>query len=275
MRIVLLTLLAMLAFASNSLLCRLALTATTIDPASFTSLRLASGALALYLIMRFGQPPTAIAGSWLSAVFLAAYAIAFSYAYVELSAGTGALLLFAAVQVTMIAAGLAAGERLGVIAILGVALAVFGLVVLLLPGLTAPPASFAALMLLAGVAWGGYSLAGRSSARPLAATAGNFIRCLPLAAVLALVAAPWLRWDGIGAVYAVLSGAVTSGIGYAIWYAALPSLRATTAATVQLSVPAIAAIGGVLLLSEALSLRLLLASAAILGGIAAVIVSRR
>jgi drug/metabolite transporter (DMT)-like permease len=258
----------MLAFASNSLLCRVALTATTIDAASFTAIRLASGALILVGILRLrGLSPT-VGGSWPMAAMLSAYAVFFSFAYRDLTAATGALLLFGGVQLTMMGWGLWQGERLRGAKLLGVVVAVAGLIGLLLPGLAAPPPYAATLMLLAGAAWGVYSLLGRGAGDPIAATGGNFLRSVPFAALLMLAAAARESVDYEGALYAVLSGAVTSGLGYVLWYAALPALRATTAATIQLSVPAIAALGGAMLLAEPITPRLLLASAAILGGIA-------
>lgn len=275
-RTLILTALAMLAFAGNSLLCRVALKATAIDPASFTSIRLASGALALWLIVRLradaSAPP---AGSWRSALALFAYAATFSFAYIGLTAATGALLLFGAVQVTMITYGLWSGDRLSRRQWAGLAMAVTGLTGMLLPGLSAPPLSSAALMLAAGIAWGVYSLRGRGEGDPTAVTAGNFLRAAPLALILSVLTITSGSLDSAGVGYAMASGALTSGVGYAIWYAALPGLRATSAATVQLSVPVITALAGVLLLSEPLTARLVLASAAVLGGIALVIASRQ
>jgi drug/metabolite transporter (DMT)-like permease len=270
-----LTALAMTAFAANSILCRLALKATQIDPASFTLIRLVSGALTLWFIVQLRAGGGVKAGNWRSAFSLFAYAGAFSYAYVTLDAGTGALLLFGAVQATMIIVGLTRGERLTALQSGGLALALGGLVSLLLPGATAPSWTGAVLMTAAGVAWGAYSLLGRGSTRPTATTAGNFMRGAVLAAILSAVTFRWFNWDPHGAGYAVLSGAVASGMGYAIWYTALPGLKATQAATVQLSVPVIAAAGGVLLLGEHVTLRLLLCSAAILGGIALVLRARQ
>lgn len=267
-RTALLTTLAMLAFASNSLLCRVALRDTEIDAASFTSIRLASGALVLALLLRTrGQRPTA-AGSWPMAAMLFAYAVFFSFAYRDLTAATGALLLFGAVQLTMMAWGLLSGERLRGVRLLGVLAAIAGLVWLLLPGLSAPPPGEAAMMLAAGAAWGVYSLLGRSAGEPIAATGGNFVRTIPFAAALSLATASLVSPDPTGVMYAVISGAVTSGLGYVLWYAALPMLAATSAATIQLSVPAIAAVAGAVLLAEPITWRLVLASAAILGGIA-------
>jgi drug/metabolite transporter (DMT)-like permease len=212
-----------------------------------------------------------LSGSWPSALALFAYAVLFSFAYLGLSAGTGALLLFGAVQATMILYGLWRGERLAAWQWLGLMLALAGMAGLFLPGFTAPPVLAGLMMLAAGVAWGVYSLRGRAGGDPTAVTAGNFIRTLPLAAGLSFLALPWASLDLPGFLYAVASGALASGLGYAIWYMALPGLAATAAATVQLSAPVIAALGGVALLGEPLSLRLLLASAAILGGIALVI----
>jgi drug/metabolite transporter (DMT)-like permease len=268
LRISLLTVFAMLAFASNSLLCRVALRDTAIDAASFTAIRLASGALILVLLLRLrGVRPTT-GGSWPMAAMLAAYAAFFSFAYRDLTAATGALLLFGAVQLTMMGWGLSRGERIAGMRLLGLLIAIAGLVVLLLPGLAAPPPLAAALMLGAGAAWGVYSLLGKGAGEPIAATGGNFLRSVPFAAMLALAAVGHETTDPMGVFYAVLSGAVTSGLGYVLWYAALPALSATSAATIQLSVPAIAALGGAVLLAEPVTLRLLLASVAVLGGIA-------
>ncbi|HUO79543.1 MAG TPA: DMT family transporter [Steroidobacteraceae bacterium] len=274
-RAVALTSLAMLAFAGNSLLCRLALAHTAIDPAGFTAIRLLSGAVMLSLAVRLRGGPWAGRGNWISALALFAYAIAFSFAYVGLSAATGALLLFGAVQATMIGVGIRRGERLHAAQLAGLALAVAGLVTLLLPGLTAPPAGRAALMLGAGVAWGVYSLRGQGAGEATAVNAGNFLRAVPVALLLCLLLPQPASTDLAGVGYAVASGALASGVGYAIWYAALPSLRSTTAAVVQLSVPALAALGGALLLGEPITARVVLASVTILGGIAIVVLGRR
>lgn len=274
-RTLLLTALAMLAFAGNSLLCRLALRETEIDAASFTFIRLLSGALTLWILLKLRHTRQPMAGNWPGALALFLYAAAFSFAYLQLDAGVGALLLFGAVQLSMLLWGLLRGERLNLLATLGTLLASAGLLALLLPGASAPPFSAALLMLLAGIAWGAYSLLGRGQGDPLAVTAGNFLRATPLAVLLAVALLAQLQWDVPGLLYALLSGALTSGIGYAIWYSALPDLRASQAATVQLSVPILAALGGSLLLGEALSLRLLLSAAAVLGGIALVLGSRQ
>jgi drug/metabolite transporter (DMT)-like permease len=268
LRTALLISLAMLAFASNSLLCRIALRDTAIDAATFTAIRLASGALILVLILRSRGVRPFTGGSWPMAAMLSAYAAFFSFAYRDLTAATGAVLLFGAIQLTMMGYGLWTGERLGGLSLVGLTITLAGLVGLLLPGLAAPPPLAAVLMLSAGVAWGVYSLLGRGAGEPIAATGGNFLRSVPFAALLALSAAGRETADLTGTLYAVLSGAVTSGLGYVLWYAALPALRPTSAATIQLSVPAIAAIGGVVLLAEPITMRLLLASVAILGGIA-------
>ena len=274
MRVVIPTLLAMVAFASNSLLCRLALRQTTIDAASFTLIRLLSGAIALWLIVitRKARRPTA--GNWTSALALFAYAAAFSFAYVSLSAGTGALLLFGMVQATMIFGGLRKGERLNARQWFGLAIALGGLVALVFPGLSAPPIGGALLMTGAGVAWGIYSLRGKGAGDPTSVTAGNFWRSVVFAAVLSMALLRWTNLDLAGIRYAIASGAIASGVGYLIWYSALPGLKATTAATVQLSVPVLAAVGGILFLGESITLRLLLASLLILGGIGLVIVQR-
>ncbi len=270
-----LTLLAMIAFAGNSILCRLALKDTGIDAATFTVVRIASGALVLWLIVRLRGSAERGAGSWASALALFAYAACFSFAYTGLSAGTGALLLFGAVQATMVGYGLWVGERPRARQVAGFLLALGGLVGLMLPGLSAPPAVSAALMLAAGIAWGVYSLRGRQAGEPTATTAANFLRAVPFAAALGVAAAPWLSVDRLGLLYAVISGGLASGVGYAIWYTALKGLKATHAATVQLSVPVIAAIGGIVFLGEHLALRLVIASVAILGGIALVILDRQ
>lgn len=257
----------MLAFAGNSILCRLALKTTTIDPASFTSARMMSAAITLAIILRLRGQRSLASGSWASAVALFAYAAGFSLAYVNLTAGTGALLLFGAVQLSMISISLWRGESLSSLQIVGFALALIGLVILVLPGLAAPPLTSSALMIGAGVAWGVYSLRGRGVGDPTGVTAGNFIRTVPMTLLFSLFAFYTFKPDETGLFYALLSGAVTSGIGYAIWYKALPGLKAMEASIVQLSVPIIAAFGGILLLGEVLSLRLVLAAAAVLGGI--------
>jgi drug/metabolite transporter (DMT)-like permease len=282
-RVFVLTLLAMIAFASNSLLCRAALKQTSIDAATFTFVRIFSGAVALWLIMATRKRPSSVAavydrrthGNWISALALFAYAAAFSFAYNTLSAGTGALLLFGAVQATMILWGFRKGERLRAIQITGLLVAVIGLVVLVFPGLSAPPLIGSVLMLSAGLAWGIYSLRGKAVGDAIAATAGNFLRAVPFAALISAMMIPQMHLASLGVTYAVISGAITSGLGYVLWYAALPDLKAVSAATVQLSVPVIAATGGILLLEEPITLRYAIASIAVLGGIFLVIIERR
>ena len=274
-RIVTLTSLAMIAFAGNSLLCRVALKHAHIDAASFTTIRLISGAAVLWLVVRMRRGAYTGRGNWLSASALFAYAAGFSFAYMSLSAATGALLLFGAVQATMIGYGVWAGERLRKPQLVGLILALGGLVGLLLPGLSAPPLYGSILMLGAGVAWGIYSLRGKSAGDPISVTAGNFLRAVPIAVVLSLLMLKESSLDTVGFWYAASSGALASGIGYAIWYTALPSLKAANAATVQLSVPVIAALGAVVILGEPITPRLVLASAAILGGIALIILEKQ
>lgn len=274
-RLFILTLAAMIAFASNSLLCRAALKQTSIDAATFTFVRIFSGAVALGLIMTLRNASLKNAGTWPSALALYIYAAAFSFAYNALSAGTGALLLFGAVQATMILWGFRKGESLHARQLIGLAVAFAGLVVLVFPGLSAPPFRGSALMLCAGMAWGIYSLRGKGEKNPARATAGNFLRAVPFAAVVSFAMVSRMHLDSLGIGYAILSGAITSGLGYVIWYAALPALKATSAATVQLSVPILTAIGGILLLGEPLTVRFLLAAVAVLGGIALVVIEKR
>jgi drug/metabolite transporter (DMT)-like permease len=317
-RLFLLTLAAMIAFASNSLLCRAALKQTHIDAATFTFIRIFSGAIALWLFMNvrrritldrtatplaagsktgvgFPSPSSSSKrrgglfslrekvrrrvlgrkgnGNWISALALFTYAAAFSFAYVNLSAGTGALLLFGAVQATMIFWGLHQGERLDTIQIVGLVVAVTGLVILMFPGLSAPPLIGSILMLGAGVAWGIYSLRGKGEQSPASVTAGNFVRAVPFSAVVWIIFLRSAHVDLAGVSYATLSGAIASGLGYVIWYSALPGLKAASAATIQLSVPVLASTGGILLLGESITLRYVVASVAVLGGIALVVVT--
>jgi drug/metabolite transporter (DMT)-like permease len=274
-RVVALTVLTMIAFAGNSLLCRVALKHTSIDAAAFTTIRLLSGALVLWLVARVFRAAESGKGNWRSAFALFAYAAGFSFAYLSLPAATGALVLFGAVQATMIGYGIWTGERLRGLQLAGFVLALGGLVGLLLPGLSAPPLSGSILMLGAGIAWGVYSLRGRGAGDPTRVTAGNFLRAVPFAAVLSVLTHHGAALDSAGVGYAVASGALASGIGYAIWYSVLPALRATSAAIVQLSVPPIAALGGILFLGEALTPRLVLTSIAILGGIGLAIVVKQ
>jgi len=275
LRLALFTLLAMLAFAANSLLCRIALSETDIDAASFTSLRLISGALVLWLLVCRKPGTFATGGNWTSAWALFVYAMGFSFAYLQLSAGTGALILFGAVQCTMIGWGLHKGERLTTLQTLAVLVAFAGLLGLLLPGVSAPPLAAAILMLIAGMAWGVYSIRGKGATHAGLDTAGNFLRAVPLALIGSLLFVSQFQWDMLGALLALCSGGIASGLGYIVWYQVLPVLPSTTAAIVQICVPALAALGGVLLLSEPLTLRLVLASVAILGGLAVFFVCRK
>lgn len=286
-RVALSTCLAMLAFAGNSILCRVALRDGHIDPSSFTALRLVSGALALYALLwlrtgraRSSTPaspsfPVRPAGSWAGAVSLFLYAITFSLAYVDIEAGVGALILFGAVQITMLLYGVFKGERLAPLSALGLCVSIAGLIYLLLPGSSAPPLGSALLMAVAGAAWGWYSLLGKGAANPLATTAGNFVRAIPLGlfAVLPFIAS--LKWNGFGLLYAILSGAIASGMGYAIWYDVMKQLSVLKASSVQLCVPILTALIAVAVLGEALTPRLVLACIAVLGGIALVLFSKQ
>ena len=269
-----LTATAMLAFAANSILCRLALGQGLIDAASFTAVRVISGAVVLSVILWLRQKPVQTAANWRSVVALFAYMATFSFAYLTLAVGTGALMAFGAVQLTMFTVALRSGEQFSMLSWAGLALAFAGLVYLVSPGLTAPDPLGAALMVIAGIAWGFYSLLGRAAADPVEATAWNFIYSVPLVIVTSLFFIGDFQVSITGVTLAVASGAIASALGYVIWYTALRGLRATTAATVQLSAPVIAAFGGVILLSEHMTLRLVLASALTLGGVALVLGQR-
>jgi drug/metabolite transporter (DMT)-like permease len=266
---------AMVAFAANSLLCRLALRTSAIDPGTFTTLRLVSGAVLLAVWVLVARGRFRLGGDWAGAALLALYAIAFSFAYVELSVGTAALILFGTVQVTMLVAALLGGERPPALEWAGLLCALAGLVVLVAPGLTAPPLGASALMAVAGIGWGGYSLRGRGAVDPLRDTAGNFARSVPMGlAINLLTPRAALHLQPAGALYAAASGALASGVGYAVWYVALRGLTATRAAVVQLSVPVLAAAAGRIVLGERVSMRLLVAGAMILGGIGAALAAR-
>jgi drug/metabolite transporter (DMT)-like permease len=268
MRAFLYTIFALGCFAFNSILCRLALKADEIDAASFTSIRIVSGAVTLVIISFFINKTEKLRGNWFSAFFLCAYAACFSFAYVSLSTATGALVLFGSVQATMIVAAILAGERPGIWEWIGLLTALAGLIYLVFPGLSAPPLFSSLLMTLAGIAWGFYTLRGRGAGNPIAETTGNFLRA---AAFALLASAPFLGQMHLstrGIVFAVLSGAVASGIGYSVWYAALKFHTASRAAILQLAVPVIAAAAGIMFLNEEISLRLILASCLVLGGIA-------
>jgi drug/metabolite transporter (DMT)-like permease len=267
---------ALIAFAANSVLCRLALGQGAIDAASFTTIRLVSGALLLLLVNAAGKTGTAAgSGNWASAFMLFLYAVTFSFAYISLNTGTGALILFAAVQATMIIFAVCKGERLRLWGWLGLFVGLAGLTYLVIPGLTAPSPSGAALMAIAGVSWGIYSLRGRGSVSPVAVTTDNFLRSTPFVIIIGLIFFQNLQITFAGAFFAALSGGLTSAIGYVVWYAALRDHSATSAALVQLLVPVLAALGGVVLLSEALTMRLLLSSAMIIGGVAIALTQRK
>ena len=276
----LLTCIAMTAFAGNSLLCRWALKDTCIDPASFTSIRIMSGALALWIVFKLRNrmyPPhfvqSPMKGNYPSALALFTYAIAFSYAYVNLSAGTGALLLFASVQLTMIVYGLYNGERLSMPQVLGLVIATTGVVWLLLPNVSAPHLTDSLLMLTAGVAWAIYSLRGKKATDAISVTTGNFVLANIFTAGFSMLLTEKMRMDITGIVLAATSGAITSGVGYVIWYAALKRLKITSAAIVQLSVPIIAAVGGAIFLNDVITLRLLIASVTTITGIGLVLMA--
>jgi drug/metabolite transporter (DMT)-like permease len=275
-----LTAFTLVAFAANSLLCRMALGGELVDPISFTTLRLVSGALFLVPVARVAGESSTVArpddkhGSWGSGLALFAYAIAFSLAYLSLDAGMGALILFGCVQATMIGVGLKSGERPHPLQWLGLVTALGGLVYLVSPGITAPDPLGALLMAMAGIAWGVYSLRGKAESAPVLATTTNFVRAAPITAVASVITFPVAHAEPRGAILAVVSGAITSGLGYVLWYKTLRGLTTTQASIVQLLVPVIAAFGGVLFLAEQISARLAIASALILGGVALSILTR-
>lgn len=276
MWLVMLTTLTLIAFAANTILCRMALATTQIDASTFTAVRIGSGALTLMLLVmlfrprgqRFGD------GNWRGAVCLLLYAITFSWAYRTIDSGPGALILFAAVQITMLSYGFLKGERTTFPALCGLALSCAGLVYLLLPGSNAPEATGSALMTLAGIAWAGYTLNSRGIRDPLAATCGNFLRATPLALAILLLTLTSAQLDGLGVIYAILSGAVASGMGYALWYAVAKHLSALKAGALQLLVPILSSLGGVLLLDEAITWRLVIASIAVISGVGLVLAAR-
>lgn len=270
-------LISLLAFAANSVFCRLALMNGDIDPHSFTAIRLLSGGAFLFCLITLRRPAQPLGGSWKGGVSLFLYAYLFSIAYLQLGAGAGALILFGAVQITMFVFSWLKGEHVRMRVLLGMLAAFAGLVALLLPGADAPPATSAVIMVVSGVAWGAYSLLGRGAANPLADTAGNFIRSLPWLCLMALVvlATGHLHISTAGLFYALASGVLASGAGYAIWYGVVKRISAQHAATLQLSVPVLAALAGVWLLGEALTVRLMLSSAVVLGGIALALLPSR
>jgi drug/metabolite transporter (DMT)-like permease len=276
-RTIIFTTLAMIAFAANSVLCRMALNEEAIDPASFTSIRLISGATILLLLVYASKSKnkSSSKGSWVSGGILFIYAVTFSFAYVSLDTGTGALIAFATVQITMITSALFQGNKMNSSEWVGLILAFGGFVYLVFPGVTAPSLSGLLLMILSGMAWGIYSLRGKSSLHPLNDTAFNFLRAIPFVIILLLLSIDKIQATPHGITLAIISGALTSGIGYTIWYMALKGLSAIHASIVQLIVPVIAATGGVLFLSEIISIRLLIASILILGGISIAILTRK
>jgi drug/metabolite transporter (DMT)-like permease len=271
----LLTVVAMTAFATNSVLCRVALGAHAVDAASFTFVRLGSGAVTLTVLALFLREGHILgAGSWLSGFQLFLYAVAFSFAYLSLSAGTGSLILFGSVQATMIISGLRSGERPHVLQWAGLAIALAGLIFLVFPGITAPSHGGSLLMALAGIAWGLYSLRGRGAKDPVCQTTGNFIKAVPFALMVWAAGIQGVHAEPRGILLAILSGSLASGIGYVIWYTALRGLSSTRAATVQLSVPVLAAFGGVIFLAEVVTLRMMIASILILGGVALTVIAK-
>lgn len=277
LKLALLTVLALFSFAGNSVLCRMALTDEVIDAASFTSIRLFSGIVFLLflVVIKTKEKMTIATGSWLSSLLLFLYAIAFSYAYLTLDTGTGALILFGAVQATMIMSGLLKGRQFLVIEWVGLLLALLGLVALLMPGAAAPSLTGFVLMAGSGIAWAFYTLAGKNSKNPLIDTANNFLRTLPFIAMTMLLTFSEIQISNKGILLAIASGAVMSGLGYAIWYSVLPSLTLTQAAILQLTVPIIAAVGGVLFSNEVITIKLISSSILVLGGVLVVTVGRR
>ena len=273
MRIIALTVIAMIAFAANSVLARLAFATAGAEPLSYTGIRLAAGAATLAVLLALRRRNVRLGGSWSGVAALFGYAILFSIAYILLGAGTGALILFASVQIGMLGWAVYRGGRPGLIEWLGFVVAFAGLVYLLSPGVVAPNPLGALLMLVAGLCWAAYTLIGRASTSPLDDTAGNFMRSSPLAVVMIVAGALTHGVSLAAVIYAIVSGALASGLGYAVWYTALPSLSRTRAAIVQLTVPAIAGAGGVLFIGEALSPRLVIATIAIIGGVALAVIS--
>ena len=270
------TALALLAFAGNALLCRMALGEGLIDAASFTTIRVISGAVMLLIIMlprwrSQRRAPT----NWWTVTMLYTYMVFFSFGYVSLDAGTGAVIGFAAVQLTMFAAALRRGERFSLAAWCGLATAAAGVIYLLLPGISTPDPVGALWMTIAGIGWGVYSIIGSAGHDSGEATANNFIGAIPLAIAVQLFFLDNSNLTNAGVTLAIISGAITSGLGYILWYTAIRELRVSTAATVQLSVPIIIAAGGALLLDEAITLRLLIAAIVTLGGIAIVLRARK
>ncbi len=275
MRTLVYTGLALIAFAANSVLCRVALRQGSIDPAAFSAIRIAAGAIMLLAVNAWrGKPGLPLRKSWPTAGLLALYAVPFSFAYVTLSTGTGALILFGSVQITMLLVALRRGERILVAQWAGLATALGGLILLVLPTLATPSLAAALLMALAGVSWGLYSWRGKGVTEPLAATTANFTGAVPFVLIVVLASRAGLQWSPRGVALSIASGALASGLGYVAWYAALRHLTGLQAAVSQLGVPVLAALGGVVFLSESVSARLLLAAILVLGGIALAVVGR-
>ena len=268
--------LSLIAFAANSVLCRLALGTGSIDPASFTNIRMMAGAVVLFIILRFQANKNSVTskGSWFASFALFAYAVTFSYAYVSVDTGTGALILFGTVQITMILLSIISGERLHITEWCGAVIAFTGFVYLIIPTVSSPSIYGFLLMVIAGISWALYTLSGRSSKNPLMDTTYNFIRTLPFIAIFFVITIKDINFTSQGLILAVLSGGLTSGIGYTIWYIALKGLTATQAAVIQLFVPVIAAIGGVLFVAESMTLRLIVSTCVVLGGILMVVLGR-
>ena len=269
-----LTIFSLIAFAGNSVLCRLALGENQLDAASFTIIRLLSGIVMLLLISQTNGSQTSGSRSsltqqinWLSSGALFLYAVTFSYAYLSLDTGTGALILFGAVQITMILASSLLGKQLYWAEWLGVAIAFLGFVYLVLPGITTPSFQGFILMTLAGGSWGIYTLQGKNSRQPIINSATNFLYTLPFVLTLLIIELPNSELSQPGIILAVLSGAIASGVGYTTWYMAVRNLATVKASVVQLLVPILAALGGVLFAGEVISLRLIISSLLILGGI--------
>jgi len=270
------TALALTAFAANSVLCRLALGEGTIDASSFTIVRLLSGVVVLFLLIKLfkTKDEVSVGGNWTASFMLFIYAVTFSFAYITLDTGTGALILFGSVQITMILISVISGTRLHISEWTGLVLAFMGFVYLILPGVSAPSLTGFILMSLSGIAWGSYTLMGRGSKNPMQNTASNFFRTIPLIIILGIVTISQVQISFEGILLAVLSGALASGIGYTIWYIALGGLSSTQAAVLQLLVPVIAAIGGVVFVSEEITYRLVISATIILTGILLVILGK-
>lgn len=277
---ILFTGLALIAFAANSVLCRLALGESAIDASTFTIVRLLAGAIVLTVIMSISKiksnsnTNSSTKGSWPASIALFIYALTFSFAYVTLDTATGALILFGSVQIAMILMSIFSGNRLHISEWFGMAIAFTGFVYLILPGVTTPSVIGFLLMTVSGIAWGIYTLKGRGSKNPIMDTAFNFLRTMPFVIILAIVTFKYAHYSSEGILLAVLSGSIASGIGYMIWYSALSGLSVNQAAVLQLLVPVIAAVGGIIFVSESISFRLTVSSAMILGGILMVVLGR-